>query len=787
MQPYSFANDYQTSLIVSPYFATLTEINDSIVRFEVKFSILQSEIFNKSLSKLIINVINSNTLVDDAGKKALGNVVNTEKVVDKDPGLFEIENLVLKKNYLQIFNASARSNSIVTSSEVNLQSYIKKEAISEFKLNKRPDQISSLYESSKTLEESYSDISYPDSGVTRSDIRKFNYQLISQFLIDPSDVVSPSFKEDIFLVKKMREYYLTNALSSNQQYTFFKPVTKTVLKDRVFIKKEITIQRSLIDDQISFEFEIYEIDNKVPLQRIRNKKVSISSHRNLSVFDYKIPFLSFSNGYLNVIQDKNLDSFSISLKEINNASHCTKYQDKDFKLVENSNKKESIVRVEEKSRNKFSIYRCTFKDSSTSYSSPFFKNVVIGDTIQLDSTGLVIESDPKSSSAILRVVNPPYYASQFQILRRQLLIGGGYTDFIIVSHYKDISGFSLTAIDSTVSQGFIYEYIVNYKTAQGTIKRSVSQIYKHFNSSLASSISTEISGISTSVINGAIQLNFQITTKLEEDEIKKITEYFSTSGLNSFFSADIGFTKETIKTLFYNRITRINLKTGLREEYEYDQNRTFNTGNVIFVDSAATQRAYSTFPIDPNTNYRYEVRTFIRDPSSLIKDRVEIKTNITLAGTGKKRSYAYRPYKWRQPFTLKEGTILSFDDSNASTNRSILEDGEIGVTATYTLVNQANDFNISNFSAQRADFNKIKISWTVGESDLSEFDHFVLIKEVNKIRSFIGAVMSLEYVDTLKSEEYGTIIYHIIPVLKDYSIEKSSSTNEIVIDPEDLF
>jgi hypothetical protein len=169
----------------------------------------------------------------------------------------------------------------------------------------------------------------------------------------------------------------------------------------------------------------------------------------------------------------------------------------------------------------------------------------------------------------------------------------------------------------------------------------------------------------------------------------------------------------------------------------------------------------------------------------MFRDRVDLNVDVPMGDSGKKRTYAYRPYKWRQPETLRTGTIFAHDEKGGMIGRTVLEDGEIGITATYTLANAIKTYGISDVLAQRLDLRKIKVTWNF-DNEFLEYDHFILIKEVNKERNFIGAVMSTSYIDVLESEEAGTIIYYVIPVIRDYSIASPSASNAILIDPEEL-
>jgi len=799
MQLFLSPTGYVTSLSVSPYFATLVGEDDLNFKFEITFSILQSEIFKKSLSKIIINVLNQNVVLNNEGKQEVKSSSNTQQVVDEDSGYFEIQNKILLKNYSQIYKARLKLNSVISTITIDLQSYVNKNALVDFKAGKKVDEISSLREFVSTLEESNEPISYANIDVSSSDVQRLNHRLISRFLIDPSEAAAKTLKIENPTISSIRSFYLTNALSSIQsQGMYYKSVKKVILKDKVYIKKQILVPKKLVQGELQFEFEVYENKKNIPIQRLKNKKVDVDKHIKVANLNNTIPFFEQSNNFLNIMQDGNLDSFSIKIKEINNAAYCTPYKEffldknsafsyskRDYKSKIFSNKKQHFKNIPPVPENKISIYRCIFKESSTTYVNPFFKNVVVGKPLDLDPTGLIIESTPNSNSATLKIINPPEYARQFQVLRRQLFSGGGQTNFMVVNQFSNISEFVSIFVDSTVQHGQTYEYMIKYKTQFGSIKNSIYKIYKHLNSALSAAVYTEISTISVSKVRGSISVVFNIDTSVNLDKFQQTSDIFlNSSGLSPFFGFDLASYVSSGEKILYNKVDRVNLKTGNRETIDIQQKGGFGSEVKTFEDSLATQKIFSLDPIDPNTNYRYEVRTFIRNPSTLLKDKIDVKNSVNVGDSGKNKSYAYRPYKWHQPFTLQSGIILSSDEKNHAT-RNVLEDGEIGVTATYTLTNITKVFDTFDLTAQRIDANKIKVSWSINE-DISEYDHFVIIKEVSRNRKFVGAVFSLDYIDILEPGEAGTIIYYIIPVLKDYSISTAVASNEVIIDPEEL-
>jgi len=206
--------------------------------------------------------------------------------------------------------------------------------------------------------------------------------------------------------------------------------------------------------------------------------------------------------------------------------------------------------------------------------------------------------------------------------------------------------------------------------------------------------------------------------------------------------------------------------------------------SVNFVDNTLTQKVYSISPIVPNTSYMYEVRTFIRDPSTLLKE-VFIKKSTKVDSFVK--NYFFKPYKWRQPFTLKNGTIFPFTDGgDLNGSKLILDDGEVGTTATVTLPAFSTSGSIFNVRAERLDAKKLRISWDLQQLP-NNYDHFLVVKEVDRKREIVAAVCTKDMIYSLKKTDVGTVIFYVVPVLNDFTVLSAVRINQsIVIDPEEM-
>jgi hypothetical protein len=268
-------------------------------------------------------------------------------------------------------------------------------------------------------------------------------------------------------------------------------------------------------------------------------------------------------------------------------------------------------------------------------------------------------------------------------------------------------------------------------------------------------------------------------------KINEISNALRTSQLTSQFSAELDKINDTVNDLVRISVVRINHKTGTRETFKNLQKDTANlaAGQYLFDDNALNQKAFNISPLDPLTNYTYEIRASIVNPITLFRDYV--RTETVSVGTGQ-RTFSYKPYKWRQKSTKITGTLPEKDNDG----NPLVDENEdsiyAGVVARLDVAGSSLGlFDIEDLTAERLNIDTVKISWTA-QGDKSYYDHFVIVKELNGQRNLLGVTHADFIFDKINLSDSGTIIYYITPVLKDYTVGTSSKSNTIVVQPFDF-
>ena len=226
------------------------------------------------------------------------------------------------------------------------------------------------------------------------------------------------------------------------------------------------------------------------------------------------------------------------------------------------------------------------------------------------------------------------------------------------------------------------------------------------------------------------------------------------------------------KYVFFN-VIRYDVTTG----EEADLGVILN--GETFIDSVQSAKVNAPFLL-PDRSYKYVITPLVREPDSF-QEIVEKKDELS------RRSYKFSPKKHKHPVALKKGTLLSEYFINNDSKHAALY-GKLGTCYTFEIDNEANTPSIERLIADKKS-NYVLLSWMV-EGILSKIDHFMILKEVEGIRSVIGKshCMSkyLNYKYELTHKDIGSTKYILIPVYSDYAMGNLAYSNSILIEESDI-
>jgi hypothetical protein len=765
--------------------------------FGVKYSINKIEIFNSKLDKIVVT-FSSNANLNNVPTGISPSIV-TGLASSELAEYSEQDDFTYDPNILSILT---QTNQIISQNE-----FLEAKAVSKITIPNLylllPDKLRAFYKkgvSNNTIRSNFpeplrdlrqlnqdeiSKIQNPVSNLNRDDIKNYNLNLITNHDITPAEAVKvKNTKKQI--IENLKNFYLSIEVSaaSDPAYAVY---TANTYNQKFYLQAIIPVNKSIYHAKvagasISAKYEIFNQNGQV-VNTLTQSTVFLPDITLLSKLVRKEPAVTLLNNpnddcYLSVAQnDRNANKIVSYKKDVSVEGDCSEFKfDKDF-YIKLSDYQNSFI-----NKNSYrSIYRyfSEYKENGLSQTSSNFKEIIIKKTKGqiFDPSSLIITDSAASfNQAILKLFNPPEDASQYKIVRKQVIASAVRHDTVVeISNFKSVN--DATVIDASVVDGESYEYTLYFKTNTGLTRRSKSYNFYYKNSIINQAINTQITNFSTSKDeNDDPVVSFDISTNVTPGtESNKLIQLLKDDGVYDELFSNTQTLNDTFKDLIFHKVTRINLKTGQKESFQLSQSQT------QFTDNVQTRTVNSISPIKIGIPYRYEVRVALINVNSSLRDYVVSETSDFSTDT-----VYYNPYKWKQPFTKKTGTILAQDNSsNFKSSQPTFESYELGVAAfkdiTYTNV----DYDISSVTVSSFQTKINYVEWQL-PLPLAAYDHFVIVKQVNKKKSILDAVYSSEYYDILDpATDVGTICYYITPVFQDYSVGKTIKSNIIVKYPRE--
>lgn len=202
------------------------------------------------------------------------------------------------------------------------------------------------------------------------------------------------------------------------------------------------------------------------------------------------------------------------------------------------------------------------------------------------------------------------------------------------------------------------------------------------------------------------------------------------------------------------------------------------TNNQTFSDQSQSASRNASKLASGNT-YKYIIYPLIRDPETITE------TNKTLIDQETKKSYASNVRKFRHPEALMRGSILSNSRINKDSTHDMLY-GTLGDSKSIkvTFGKQKNakiqDFLVTFFNNKR-----LNLSWKI-IGDQSFFDHILVFKEYNGVKTLIGKthtfLTNVDFYYDLTKNDIGNVRFILTPVHKDYEIGSSIISEYVLIE-----
>lgn len=520
------------------------------------------------------------------------------------------------------------------------------------------------------------------------------------------------------------------------------------------------------------KFELF--DDKKTRRCVLYKQLNTSYHQQLFLTPKLPPVVKSSKSEqsnkvnIEVKQiDQNSDSFNVYQKKINHSAveiddyvYVGKFQAKPSQTA--------IIPVE-KPISSTVLYRIVPVGYSGIQGFEFTNVVLTSTRNRIKSVSVVASLSDLGINVEVR--NIPTSVVAIKVLARNLtlkevehrVVG----DNILIDDMT-LSSDIVTALDTNVTEGHVYEYSCSLIHKSGIEERAGSSIIEFIKLN-PGKVDLKVSNVTTTAeSNDLLNVTFDITSTTVDNNIDIVLSLLRRQDISQFFDNDIA-KRSMLKKLIAHRVQRVDLLTGEREDFGVVTTERFDDVQL---------RNNSVSPLKSGRKYRYEIETLLRSPETMLES---LKTSVDPTT---KKKFQFLPSKFLHPITLTEGVLVSPKGLQA---RYAKDDMIYGRTGTMTTVDVA-------FDVQRARIVDATVSivgrssvinWTI-EGDHTQIDHFLIIKEETGIKTIIGKTHSeftdiCQYVHSLTTHDEGEYSYTIQPVYNDYYLGQPISTQAILV------
>lgn len=329
----------------------------------------------------------------------------------------------------------------------------------------------------------------------------------------------------------------------------------------------------------------------------------------------------------------------------------------------------------------------------------------------------------------------------------------------------------LTIVDRDVSPDNVYEYVVLIVYANGRLERSGNAIIE-FLQQTPDKVDTRINNV---VVNHTSDPNvtFELSTNVVDTKHDVIKTLLQRQDIYDLFKDDITKEREFLKSLIAHNVQRVDLTTGLREDFGVVTTTTF--------DDSVLRKNQAIQPLTIGHKYRYEVMALLRAPETLFDSMTKTRTDPST-----KKTYSFNPAKFLHPLALTKGILVSPAGLKTLFTKDPLGHGAVGAIQTIEVGFDENISVIVDASAFRFNNELVLISWHV-QGSIDILDHFIVMMEVNDVRTIIGKSHSefpygnCQFFHVLTPHDIGKLTYVVVPVLNDYTLGATVKTNAVVI------
>lgn len=809
-----FTNNNQNLLVIDDDYARLLNVNDDdSVEFQFEYKISSHEAIKNNATKVKVSVF-SRTVKQTTLVNVVDGEIDSKGLVNNI--LFGIPNAKLNVKFREEFNSVTKNSDITTKISNEIVSQLKSpmlnisnvQQLSKTVLKSVPSvDIKSINES-KPIIQFMSNTSETTSSVSPSHSMK---DLILRQGIDPSKIVEmtprsitsvDSFNGTLRPTKSLsletkQTNNLVNTYIMKNVNTLTPPKTTTDVQDETYV--QVLSKQSTFDvevpvnivipknaftlegkynTQFHVKFELLDIKSGLAIDTVV-KQLDVSQH--LQVFNTPI-----TPPVVNVIKSSSRNRATLSIKQIDKKARSVQIFKKNiyrstveiddyvlFGVFDVRSDQQTLLAQIVLPTDSTSVYR-VIPIGPTGVQGSTFTNVVVNPLRFKQTKNVTCSSKLNEEGIQLEINNIPSSVVAFELLvLNKTIHEKKFRNVGNITFVNDNIRLSDTVIivDKNVCQNNVYNYSIKLIYASG-----VSDIV---NCSTVEYIKQTPNKVDTKIKNLKIDnsefpnVEFDINTTIIDSNIDSIKLMLNKQDMSEFFSKDISLEREFLKSLIAHNVQRVNLTTGVRENFGVITVSKFSD-NELRVNQ-------SVEPLKIGNRYRYEITVLLRSPETMFESFVKNKIDSST-----KKSYSFKPSKFFHPLALNAGILTSVQGLKTNYSKDEMSHGMIGSSQTFEVSFDSEQSLIKEATVTKLGKYTHVLTWKL-QGNIDNIDHFLITKDSNGVRTIIDIAHSeflngncLKYI-TLNKRHNGTFKYIITPIFNNYDIGTPVHTNEITV------
>lgn len=405
-----------------------------------------------------------------------------------------------------------------------------------------------------------------------------------------------------------------------------------------------------------------------------------------------------------------------------------------------------------------------------------FTNVVVKPQHYKPNKAIALNTKSLDTGVEVEARSLPTEAISIMVMARDLTIHENdyrnVADVVTLVDEQTREADNFSIIDDQVTPTHVYEYVSMIIYRDGTSEQAGNAVHEHV-SVHDGKVDITIKDLQVDNDDDQPNVSFVVNSQILDTDVDIIKSLLEKQGIKEFFNDELMKQRDFFKDLIAHNIQRVNLTTGLREDFGTVTNEFFNDRDQ------RTKNAVQ--PLRLGNNYRYEVSTLLRSPETLFEQF--IKENVD---TVTKKSYRFKPAKFLHPIALNRGTIVTATGLKTRFSKDAFAHGRVGSTE-YTEVSFNQDpASIVELQAANFDRHLNVVTWKL-LGNTHQVDHFVIFKDEHGVRTALGKTHSefpfgnVQYLHELTDHDTGEWTYVVIPIFNDYDMGDEVISNAVEI------